>query len=698
MSLSTNQPAYRWTFLLPLLVTGFACDGQDPPGGTISDSVSLSTFRDCQDLETYIEDVAVKEMEEGLNGIGDPRIALPVFGGGRAEGDGSPLAPVSNANGPNANGPTDFTGTNNQVAGVEEADIVKTDGVRIYALAGGALHIASSWPASEMQLLATLPIEGYPTELLLDKSGRVVVISSLGFDGCGFPGAADIACRADFVGDGAPKTKVTIVQEVDGQFQVARRAFYFPGQYQAGRGIDGSVRLVLTRSFSLPEAIEWYINTDAAPDSPRYRDELLRVKEANRARIRAQKLQDWLASGESKDAETQEVEPFENDCRTFHRPNVPVRLGLATVVTLNLDAAVIRPTIESVLGDSAQVYASKDSLYLASSHWWSLQDSPTATFTYVHKFDIRDPSRALYRASGGFEGTLINQFAMDEHQGNLRVATTIDRYTPSEDDSVGQVEVTNRVSVLASEDGRLRVIGKTEDLAKGERIQSVRFMGDRGFVVTFLQVDPLFTLDLRVPEAPKVVGELKIPGFSSYLHPIGDDHILGIGTHVPETAPGQWPDWSERYVKLSLFDVSDLANPKEVFTQKIGDASGSSEAQFEHRAFNYFESRGVLAIPFASYSQSGTAEWGSFVSELRLFRVDVETGFEDIGSVDMADVFSENGVNSFSPFYSPWIRRSVMADDFVYAISDAGIRAAEIEAPSTPVSTVLFGLSPLDGL
>jgi hypothetical protein len=250
------------------------------------------------------------------------------------------------------------------------------------------------------------------------------------------------------------------------------------------------------------------------------------------------------------------------------------------------------------------------------------------------------------------------------------------------------IQTTNRVTVLGQDGGKLKLTGQSEELAKGERIFSSRFIGDKGFVVTFRQVDPLYTFDLSNPAAPRKVGELKIPGFSTYIHPIDANTLLTIGVYMPETGTGP------RNLQLSLFDVSNFAAPKQTFTQIVGSSYGWSEAQSEHKAFNYFPERKMLAIPFSDYVSSGTDPWGTFRSELKVFDVDAATGFKLRGSVSMKDVYVSAGTPSWAWYYSPWIRRSVMATDmgtdYVYAITDAGIRAVTGSSLTSTLSTVVY--------
>jgi uncharacterized secreted protein with C-terminal beta-propeller domain len=293
----------------------------------------------------------------------------------------------------------------------------------------------------------------------------------------------------------------------------------------------------------------------------------------------------------------------------------------------------------------------------------------------------------------------VDQFSMDEHDGAFRVATTIQRRVPDTMNPMnpwGAIELTNRVSVLAQQGGALELVGESEELAPGERITSSRFAGTVGYVVTFRNVDPLFVFDLSNPARPRKVGELKIPGFSTYIHPLDAGHLLTIGVYQPEPDPSGRVAWQRRRIQLTMFDVTNPGAPRQTHVTLLGSAYGWSEAQSEHKAFNYFRERKLLAIPFSDYAPAyGGSYWDYFVSELRVFDVDVVNGITPRGSVDMKELYMKANRYDWSWSYSPWVRRSVMAsdaqgNDFVYAISDRGIRAANARALTTPLRDAEF--------
>lgn len=668
-------------WILALAALG-ACATDDSPA-IVTDGLALIAFDDCAALETHVEDTAVQLMRATLTNQGG-------FGWGRDVALAGEAAPQASATANDRAGPSAYTKTNTQVAGVDEADFMKTDGRFIYSLAGQRLHIVKSWPANELAKIASLDLEGYPSQMFLDEDKKqLIVLATVFAPYAAAPQGASVDCLAyGGCGQWAVATKATIIDVAQPAQPTVLDEVWYPGWFQNARKVGSSIRVVLNDNFRWPEGIKWWPEGDFDWDDTSAREALI---PGNEAIIRAQSLSDWLPQGQRR-LEDGTLVDVSYDCRDFNRVNASVNLGFTTVATLNLDA-LDRPQRTTIVAETSEVYADTDSLYLATRHWWWWPRLGQRDFSYLFKLDTSDPSRARFVAAGGVEGYIINQFAMDEHEGHLRVASTLSERVPdleNPDNEWGRVETRNRVTVLGERGGRLVLTGQTPDLAVGERIQSARFIGDKGYVVTFLQIDPLFTLDLSDPSAPRVVGELKIPGFSSYIHPLGEDHLLTIGVHVPDPGQGGQVDWQERRMKLSIFDVSDLANPREAHTELVGTAHGYSEAVWEHKAFNFFAERGLLAIPFADFRPGEASYWDNFVSDVRVFRIDAQAGITPVGSVSMSDIYQTYAYQDWSWTWSPWVRRSVIADDFVYAISDAGVRVAHVDSLATPIATATF--------
>lgn len=661
---------YVFTWTLPLGLLACGAEPTEPPP-SIQEDVRLTRMSSCVELEDYIEDTAIRQMRADIDHWGWYGLPEATAGGDRAQNDGS-------------GGPRDYTSTNVQVDGVDEADFVKTDGERIFVLSGQKLYLSRSWPAEDLALLDTATITGWPLEMFLDASGRVIVFSSwwpsYGQTSDGF-GCGPWGC-----GGWRPYTRVAVYSTSQDRLRL-ERAVYLHGSYVSSRRIGDATRVVLSEQLRMPADLQWW--PDFQGDPERDPEGYQRAKDAmmahNARRIRAQTLADWVPDAFYGDPADPSV--LERRCDAFHRPNTPTRLGLTTVHTLDLGPTPSTSRV-SVLGEVQEIYASRERLYLASPHWWWSVLAGQRNHTYLHALDISQPETTSYLGSGGVPGYLIDQFSMDEHTGFLRVATTVDRWDA--DSTSERVRTTNRVTVLARSNGRLIQTGAVTGLAPGERIQSARFVGERGFVVTFEQVDPLFTLDLGNPFAPRVVGELKVPGFSSYIHPLDADHLLTIGVDLPEPDANGRLDWSQRAIKLSVFDVSDFALPREQFTERVGTSNGWSEANWNHKAFNWFDARKTLAIPFSDYRPDASDYWGGFVSDLRLFEVDLQRGITPKGRISMRDLFIEQRAPEWSWSYSPEVRRSVMADDYAYAISDAGIRVVDMRRPSVPLATVRF--------
>lgn len=306
--------------------------------------------------------------------------------------------------------------------------------------------------------------------------------------------------------------------------------------------------------------------------------------------------------------------------------------------------------------------------------------------THIHKFEFRsDPKFGNYQASGTVRGNVKDQFSLDEKDGFLRIATTEQRnyYTADKvyvqpDSQVpekgapapARPQSVSHVFVLGQQGAWLGVQGDAGDLAPNEQIYSVRFVESRGYVVTFRQVDPLFVLDLSAPQKPTVVGELTIPGFSEYMHPLDAGHLLTIGRD------------ENRQLALQIFDVTNAANPQRTFiTAYTGGDYGSSDAEYDHKAFTYFADKQLLAIPFYSYGSFGMH------SSLEIFRIDVNSGIQHLGDVDGTALVSKYQNGYCGGYYGPSVRRGVFLDNTVYAISYGGIAAKDVNNLGAPPVT-----------
>jgi len=364
-------------------------------------------------------------------------------------------------------------------------------------------------------------------------------------------------------------------------------------------------------------------------------------------------------------------------CGDLFRPAETSEYSMLSVLHLDLaapDATTVPIDATGLLADGWTVYASTRSLYVAQpSLWWWWGWGDLDMTTTIHKFEL-DPSATepvRYAASGAVEGWLLSQFSMGEYEGYLRVATTeFDWWWGNTDD---EEDIGNRITVLAdSGHGRLATAGLLDGIAPGEQIYACRFMGDKGYLVTFEQIDPLFTLDLSDPTAPKIVGELEVTGFSSYLHPIGDDYLLAVGMEADT-------DGTVLGLAVSLFDVRDFANPTLADRYLIEGEEGVwswSEALHDHHAFTYH--RNVLSIP------GYVRDTESAFSGLIVLSVDPDAEIFELGRVDHSD-FASDRWGSW-----PWLRRSVYIEDALFSVSNLGVKVNELLDPALVLAEVPF--------
>ncbi len=643
------------SWVVPMAFTLAACD-QDREQG-IDDDVAAVSLGSCEVLEATIERNAIREMNASIDE------ALDSLERGR-ERDGlvlpapSPTLPTGSTPAP---APTDFTTTNTQERDVDEPDFVKNDGSRIFVLNGRSLIVASAWPPESARIQSVTPLEGQPVEMIL-MGDRLAVYTRLGPAGLDLrPGQWS-----------APRDRFALTA-----FDVSSAApspvyrHEWTGRYASARRTGSVLHTVSVAPLGGPALVYW---PDENVDWTRrgaVRDALERARAQNVTRIRAASLDDWLPRFSENGA------PLPRECESYYATSASARAGFTTVTSLDLGRLESRRA--TLLNQADEVYASKERLYVTSRHYWMApprEGQVRQNHTYVFQLDLpQGGGPARYVAAGGVAGHIADQFSLDEEGGYLRIATTRETWV-----GWSRRDLTNNLFVLRPSGGRLEVVGELAGLARDEQIYSARFEGDRGYVVTFRQIDPLFTFDLANPRAPRVVGELKIPGFSTYLHPLDRDHLLAIGREVSPS--GQ----TFGGVQLQVFDVTNFANPVVQHRHTLGTtASAHSEASYEHKAFTYFARRSLLGLPFSDWS---TARRSEFVSTLQLLTVSPAGGIAEVGAIDHSDLV--RGTEGYYAGWSPQIRRSVMMDDFVYSISYGGLKVHDARELSRAVATIPF--------
>lgn len=626
--------------------------GRQPQGdGTVLVGGYFQEFTNCDALLDYYVTEAVKIV--GPWGFGGGWFGGPVVMDEMAATDSaSGAAPVARAQ-----GTADYSNTNVQVEGVDEGDIVKTDGNRIFTLADTGLEVAVV-TADGVEFTDSLRLDWWPQSMLLHEDTLVlmgVVWSDSGY-------------RYGGGGYGGNTTKIVEVDVSDPTNVTVQRTLEFDGSYVSARLVGSELRVAVNSSpvglaFEQPQGSGLRAERDAT--------------EANIAVIKASDLDNWLPYYILKDGST-ETEGRLLDCAGVMAPTTFSGVDTLSLLTFDLNGrGVASWDSAGVVATGATMYANEDRTYLATARWqnWAVlaEDDARAEAdefsTDIHLFDSSG-STPKYVGSGTVPGFLLNQFAMDEFDGHLRVASTT---TPnwwgwSTTDSQSQV------TVFELTGGDLSEVGSVDGLGKNEQIYSVRFMGDTGYVVTFRQTDPLYVVDLSDPTNPTVSGELKIPGYSAYLHPVGEGRLLGVGQAGNE-------DGQTQGTQVSLFDVSDPANPKLLDTVMVENAWSAVEG--DHLAFTL--TNGVAYVPFESWLWDEKTEEQTF--DTGVMAVTVNDNTLDLSSIlrPVADgpidwnekTFEERGI---AP--DPWrmgTRRTIRIDDRLYLITNGGIAVFDVE-------------------
>lgn len=594
-----------------------------------------------------------------VRGVPQPAIAVP---------EAAPTAPAAPASDGGGTAGVDYSGTNVQEEGVDEPDIVKTNG-RTMFVAGNGVVRALSVSGGATRLAGTLKLdELYGDAQLLLTGNRLVVISS-GMGPMPLP-ATPVAPAAGDGGtsggavpsiaiapDSMPYFQGTVVRLVDVSNPGAMRVLEtmrLEGRYLAAREADGAVRLVISSS---PDVVGMVYPAEGGPTGEAV------ATATNRAALNAMPVNSWLPVYTTQKA-GQDASPVKRAvrCRDVRYPTQFSGLGTLAVLTIDPAKGLDPVDRDAVLTDGDIVYGSKTSIYVTTPRWMDPavlsgeKDVPQGSSTQIHRFEVSSRTATRYRASGRVPGFLMSQWSMSEQDGVLRVASTDEPMWGNDGQQISASQ--SQVTTLREQDGKLAKVGQVNGLGRGERIYAVRFIGDTGYVVTFRQVDPLYVVDLSDPAKPVVKGELKIPGYSAYLHPVGEDLLLGVGQDAD--ANGR-----VKGTQVSLFDVSDPASPKRLAVQHI--AKGWSEAESDHHAFLYWAPTRLAVLPVNSW-ESG--KWGAEAVGVRVGRA---TGITRAGSVThpSADGWQGN------------IRRSVVVRGNLLTISEAGVKTSDLNTLAT---------------
>jgi inhibitor of cysteine peptidase len=667
-----NILSLAMVFLLLVPQLSASLNVSDP---AVTDNASgLKKFNSLEELRDYLQKNTLSR-STGYSSDGLPMAAPSVNFGN------SPLSEVSDkssiARTSSSILPADYSTTNVQVAGVDEADFVKNDGKYIYIISDNKLVIVDAYPASKAKVVSETRVDGTPCNLFLNGNYIVVFTTEYGYQ--------PMPAREGLLDGIVKPIKNTVIPPYrDGPvthalvFSLSNKAkpvqekdICVDGIYFNARMIDDYVYLVTK------EPVYYYNDPIAVPA---------------------------IYEGQTK--------LLQPDVYYFDNPEY--NYVFHTITTFNVGGGKDVKSKTFLMGETNTMYVSDDNIYISypvyrynvvparrslplgpfgavedafnrltesekegvvSDIKGGISYSPVmdTTRTVIHKLAINKGS-IDYRSKGEVRGTLLNQFSMDEYDGNLRVATTTNAYD-------GTSYMSNNVYVL---DRDMKETGTLERVAPGEKIYSTRFMGDRLYMVTFKQMDPFFVIDVSNPHKPKILGELKIPGYSDYLHPYDSTHIIGVGK---ETLENQWGGATAKGVKLALFDVSDVSNPRLVDKFDIGEAGTDSEALRDHRAFLFDKDKGLLVLPIkemayvpvikSGYSTTAYRYWdGAYV-----FSISPSKGIDIKGTVEHCD-------NSNGYYGSDTVRRSLYIGNVLYTISSQKIVMSDLSDLEEPIGEI----------
>lgn len=508
---------------------------------------------------------------------------------------------------------SDYSMTNIQVAGVDEADIVKTDGEFIYYISNQKIYILSK----NLELVSTIDNinnekeKFIPKELYINNDKLIILGNYSKFS------TNNIS------------NKNTEIIDIDESQEILTDD-------------------VIINSENFAKAMVYDINKK---DSPK----LIREVGLDGFYINSRMINDNIYFVSSKNIlynnnlKDEEILPYTEDSIRDENKKMISYSDIAYFKDVNTYNYMIvggfninnseEVQTETFFGASDNIYANKENLYITELKIENNMDK-----TIIYKFKLGE-NGIILECKGEVEGYLNNQFSMDEYEGNLRVATTIIKneiYYDSTDTTIvmgTNQDVSNKLTIL---DDNLKEIGKIENMAQDEKIYAVRFIGKIGYIVTFKQTDPLFVIDLSDPTNPIIKGELKIPGYSSYLHPYDDTHIIGIGYNTKENSSGGIVNTN---MKISMFDISDLENPREMYTMDIGEKYVYSELEYNHKALFINKDKNLIGFPLTYNGKN------SFI----LIKINLENGFEKYNEITKELNYKTNinrGIYINSVFYT----------------------------------------------
>lgn len=531
-----------------------------------------------------------------------------------------------------------FSETNTQVQGVDESDIIKTDGNYIYYVTNQKIVIVDAKNPSALKVVNTIKYENIennnfnPTEMFLDKNTLTVIGNTFGYmNAVPYETNSRMMPRSY-----SNKTKVIVynIEKITDIKEV--RTFAIDGYYSSSRKINNIVYLITNN----------YLNYYNGMKD----DELIMPAFADSA----------------KASET--IIGFDS---IYYFPDFD-SLSYMNISSIDVNDTKKDAVVKTYLGSSNNIYSSTENLYVSISDYSfkrnnSSPEIVSTSSTNIYKFGLNN-GNITYKSKGSVPGDILNQFSMDEHNGVFRIATTVRNWTTN-------TLSKNNVYLLGND---LKIIGKLENLAEGEQIYSTRFMGDKIYMVTYRTVDPLFLIDAKDPKNPVVLGQLKIPGYSTYLHPYDETHLIGFGNDTKTEIINGNEFSKNNGMKMSIFDVSDFKNPKEMFTEVIGDAGTYSELLSNHKVLMFSKEKNLLAFPVNIVKNNkqkinGFDYYGSLTfSGAVVYNIDLKTGFKLKTQISHLENMDNNN-------YQNIINRIIFIKDTLYTFSRQQAKSTDLK-------------------
>jgi inhibitor of cysteine peptidase len=659
----------------------------------------IKKFSSADEIRDYIRNTTHLAQTTYYRGDGViAPVPAPVVGGQESSAKG--VSSSDSLNYAGGLGTTGYSQTNVQVVGVDEPDFVKNDAKYIYLISGSALTIVDAYPPVSASVLSRTELEDTPREIFINGD-RLVLLKTGSSDIAvsSSPPVSDSSEKVAIMPPGypyyrpAPVTHAVFYDISDRAHPKVAKDYTIDGDYVNARMIDNTVYL-LSRESVYPyddriivPAVRESTKVVMAPDvyyfdNPEQQYDFTTITSFD------------VGNGITKDAKTFLVgsgniiyvspQALYVTYQKYQNIYQPMRGAAEPVMGVvqgsgGSSSGIARVSSSSPITDfNTMSEAEKQALIadMKSGEQEAIQKREIdQTITIIHKIGINNGA-ITYLAKGEVAGYLKNQFAMDEFGGNLRAATTSDVWT-----NRGQYEY-NNVFVL---DSAMKTIGSLTHIAEQEKIYSTRFIGDRLYMVTFKRIDPFFVIDISTPASPKILGKLKIPGYSDYLHPYDKNHIIGIGK---ETATTEWGGVSTKGLKIALFDVTDVEHPQQIAKVEIGDSGTDSAVLTDHRAFLFDKNKNLLVVPARVVQSldipmkvSGDQQriwYGAYV-----FGITPETGFVLKGTVE------HNTGGGYAWYGSPYeVKRSLYIGDTLYTLSQKQILANSLSKINTTITII----------